>query len=345
MTTHRPGVRHRVAVIIPYYQTDPGILSRALASVRAQDLPPGCQVRTYVVDDGSPRPACAEISDMTGITLMSQRNAGPGAARNTALDRVWSDGGADLVAFLDSDDIWKPEHLADAIAALGQGYDFYCCDNSRPGDFALFSDRVPALRDAGAALADRSTLIDPDGPVRGFAAGALCDEIAVDYISHTSTVVTRAALVRDLRFDPDLRSAGEDRMFWLDLGLAGARIAISWRCNVICGNGVNLFFSTYDWNSPRTLEKFASQLLFSHKLIRQSSLSPIRRDFASRRIRNCRRAYAFLFVRSLVKLRMPPTGSLKRLLAFDPLLPVRMPFLFLRVLFDRRPPDQRLQAE
>jgi hypothetical protein len=73
---------------------------------------------------------------------------------------------------------------------------------------------------------------------------ALCDEIAVDYISHTSTVVTRAALVRDLRFDPDLRSAGEDRMFWLDLGarrgahrdlLAVQRDLRQWREPVLLG--------------------------------------------------------------------------------------------------------------
>jgi hypothetical protein len=75
---------------------------------------------------------------------------------------------------------------------------------------------VAALR-----LAARSTLIDPDGPVRGFAPRALCDEIAVDYISHTSTVVLRAPWVETLRFDTDLRSAGEDRMFWLDLGWRG----------------------------------------------------------------------------------------------------------------------------
>jgi succinoglycan biosynthesis protein ExoW len=339
-----PAAR-RVAVIIPYFQRDPGILARALASVREQVLPRGWRVHVYVVDDGSPRPARADLSDAAGVTLIAQANAGPGAARNAALDRMWGDGGADLVAFLDSDDIWQPSHLTDAIAALEAGYDFYCCDNSRPGDVGLFSERTHVLRDGGAALAARSTLIDPEGPVRGFAARALCDEIAVDYLSHTSTVVARADFVRDLRFDPDLRSAGEDRMFWLELGLAGVRIAISWRCNVICGTGVNLFFAAYDWNAPQTLEKFASQLLFSEKLRRQKDQSDRRRKFAVERIRNCRRAYAFLFLRSLLKLRRPPMGSLRRLLAFDPLLPARMPVLFLGVLLDRRPPDQRLQAE
>jgi succinoglycan biosynthesis protein ExoW len=103
--------------------------------------------------------------------------------------------------------------------------------------------------------------------------------------------------VRSLRFDAELRGAGEDRMFWLELALAGARVAISWRCNVTCGTGVNLFFSAHDWNSAATLEKFASQLLFAEKLKRHGQLSEARLDFARRRVRNCRRAYAFLFMR------------------------------------------------
>jgi succinoglycan biosynthesis protein ExoW len=335
----------RLAVIIPYFQRDAGVLRRALDSVRGQELPEGLKVHVYLADDGSPRPATREVLDTDGVTIVAQANAGPGAARNAALDRLWTDGGADFVAFLDSDDIWHPEHLADAIAALDAGYDFYCCDNARPGDFALFSERTPVLRDGGAGLAARSTLIDARGPVRGFAPRALCDEIAVDYISHTSTVVVRAPLVETLRFDTELRGAGEDRMYWLELGLAGARIAVSWRCNVTCGSGVNLFFSAHDWNSAATLEKFASQLLFSEKLLRQSDLSDTRREFAETRARNCRRAYAFLFLRAFLKFRFPPLASLRRLVAYDPLLPLRMPGLFLDVLFDKRPPEQRLQAE
>jgi succinoglycan biosynthesis protein ExoW len=94
-------------------------------------------------------------------------------------------------------------------------------------------------------------------------------------------VVVAGGLVRSLRFDAELRGAGEDRMFWLELALAGARIAISWRCNVTCGTGVNLFFSAHDWNSAATLEKFASQLLFAEKLKRQKD-SCRRRRWISR---------------------------------------------------------------
>ena len=80
----------RIAVIIPFYQSEPGILARALDSIRAQVLPPGVRLQVIVVDDASPVPAMAEMAgydDDDRITWRSirQDNAGPGGARNTGL--------------------------------------------------------------------------------------------------------------------------------------------------------------------------------------------------------------------------------------------------------------------
>ncbi|NND43349.1 MAG: glycosyltransferase family 2 protein [Rhodobacteraceae bacterium] len=333
----RSGIAHRlIAVVIPYYQVEAGILARALEGVAAQNLAPDQAVRVYIVDDASPHPAEDELTDCApadrlDIRVVRQPNSGPGIARNAGLDLVKADDDADFVAFLDSDDIWKPDHLKDALAALDQGYDFYCCDNSRPGSFDLFSEHVDILNGGGRKLADRSVVLDPDGPVRGFAPHALNDEVVIEYISHTSTIVIRAAIVEDIRFDGDLRNAGEDRMFWLMLALAGARIAISWRLNVVCGSGVNLFFSAHSWDAPATVERAGCELLFAEKLLRHSDLSPRRLAYAQARAARSRRAYSFLFLRMLVRLRMPPTGMLRKLLAFDPLLPLRIPPLFLGV--------------
>jgi succinoglycan biosynthesis protein ExoW len=282
----------------------------------------------------------------TGVTLVAQANAGPGAARNAALDRLWTDGGADFVAFLDSDDIWHPDHLADAIAALDRGYDFYCCDNARPGISRCFPNGRRFCAGGGAALRPAG---DGDRCATG-PSGALPPARSPTRSRSTTSATPRRSWcarpwVETLRFDAELRGAGEDRMFWLELGLAGARIAVSWRCNVTCGSGVNLFFSAHDWNSAATLEKFASQLLFSEKLLRQADLSEARREFAETRARNCRRAYAFLFLRALLKFRFPPVASLRRLVAYDPLLPLRMPGLFLACCSTNARPEQRLQAE
>lgn len=327
-----------IAIVIPFYQREAGILSRALESVAAQDLPDGVCLRLYIVDDASPYPAERELADWEDrldIVTSRQANGGPGSARNTGLDLVESHGDSSFVAFLDSDDIWSPRHLRDALKALDAGYDFYCCDNTRPGVFDLFSEDVEILKDKGDKLADRSTIVDDAGPVRGFEANALNDEIVVEYISHTSTILVRSELIGDIRFDTELRNACEDRMFWLMLALTGARIAISWRCNVECGRGVNLFFDAYDWDAPGTIERFGCQLLFAEKLIRHEAVTPASRAFALSRASRSRRAYAFLFIRKLVRFKRPPVRTFRHLIRFDPLLPLRMPGLFLKVFLDR----------
>ena len=329
-----------VAIVIPFYQRTPGILARALDSVLTQDLPPGIRVIVHIVDDASPLPAESELASLEpvpGITtcVTHQVNSGPGGARNRGLDLAESDG-ADFVAFLDSDDIWLPRHLRDAMTALDQGYDFYCCDNSREGAFELFSQDVPLLSDGGRALAARATWL-ADGPVLGFPAHALDDEFVTGYLSHTSTVVLRGSRLNGLRFDPELRSASEDRMFWLSYVVSGAPVVISWRCNVVCGKGVNIFFAANDWNAPATLERIGCQLLFALKLLRMPGMTPVRTEFAVDRARTKRRAYSFLFLRTLLRGHRPPTASFGRLLRHDPLLPLWMPALFLSVFVDRRP--------
>jgi succinoglycan biosynthesis protein ExoW len=337
-----PGQQTRVAVIIPYFQREPGILTRAVESVIAQQLPAAITVHVLIIDDSSPHPAQADLANLRmgpGVTLevLQQPNAGPGGARNRGLEIVEQSGHFDFVAFLDSDDIWLPTHLDDALSALHSGYDFYCCDNSRDGIFARFSQDVALLNDNGRALADRATTLDPEGPVLGFPAHALDDEFVTGYLSHTSTVVLRASRIRGLRFDSDLRSASEDRMFWLTVALSGAPVAISWRCNVTCGRGVNVFFSAYDWNLPATLERIGCQLLFAEKLIRMPVMTPGRAQFAKNRARQTRRAYSFLFLRTILRGRKPPLQSFRRLLRLDPWLVLRMPVLFIAVLADRRP--------
>jgi succinoglycan biosynthesis protein ExoW len=310
--------------------------------VQAQRLPPDVTVRVFIIDDASPLAADIELADLktvAGVTLqvVRQANAGPGGARNRGLEMVERDSGYDVVAFLDSDDSWTPNHLGDALWALERGYDFYCCDNSRDGIFARFSQDVALLNDNGRALADRATTLAPEGPVLGFAPHALDDEFVTGYLSHTSTVVLRAARLRGLRFDTDLRNASEDRMFWLRFVLSGAGVVISWRCNVICGQGVNVFFAAYDWNAPATLERIGCQLLFAEKLIRMPVMTPVRAVFAKDRARTTRRSYSFLFLRTLLRGRLPPMHSFRRLLRVDPWLPLRMPALFIAVLVDRRP--------
>jgi mycofactocin system glycosyltransferase len=79
-------------------------------------------VPTVVVDDGSREPAVLQrICDRPGVTLVRrERNGGPAAARNTALDLI----STDAVLFVDSDVVVGPDtherlatHLADPRVA------------------------------------------------------------------------------------------------------------------------------------------------------------------------------------------------------------------------------------
>jgi glycosyltransferase involved in cell wall biosynthesis len=94
-----------VSVIIPAFK--PVWLDEALESVRRQTLP---AYEIIVVDDGSPEPVKPARSD--DIILVRHANAGPGGARNRGV----AIGRAPWIAFLDSDDVWRPTKLEKQLA-------------------------------------------------------------------------------------------------------------------------------------------------------------------------------------------------------------------------------------
>lgn len=79
-------------------------IGEALASVRAQTLAPD---ELIVVDDGSTDDGPA-IAASFGARVVRIAHGGVGRARNVALDEARGE----LIAWLDADDVWKPERLA-----------------------------------------------------------------------------------------------------------------------------------------------------------------------------------------------------------------------------------------
>lgn len=107
------GINPDVSVIIPTYNRI-AMLEEALASVSFQQF--NGVVEVIVTDDNS-RDGTSEIirQKYPFVRLISlKRNVGPGAARNRALLRARGR----YIAFLDSDDLWKPNHLKTQIAAI-----------------------------------------------------------------------------------------------------------------------------------------------------------------------------------------------------------------------------------
>ena len=108
----------KFTVVIPYYQKQAGILQRALGSVFAQTFQ---DFDVVIVDDQSPFPIETDLETLSDeqrsrIRVIKQPNAGPGGARNTGLDAVPAQ--TDFVAFLDSDDLWTPDHLQNAQVTM-----------------------------------------------------------------------------------------------------------------------------------------------------------------------------------------------------------------------------------
>ncbi len=102
------GLPLPVSVVIPAY--DAGrFVAKAVATALAQTR---AVLEVLVVDDGS-RDETAAIARAAGATVISQRNAGPGAARNAGVRAARGS----WIAFLDADDAWHPDKLERQWAA------------------------------------------------------------------------------------------------------------------------------------------------------------------------------------------------------------------------------------
>lgn len=110
------------SVIIPAYNAQ-AYIGEALGSVLGQTVPPA---QIIVVDDGSTdRTAEVATAVDAGITVIAKENGGPGSATTAGFNAAT----ADLVATLDSDDVWLPVKMERQIAILSQ----------RPELMAVFS--------------------------------------------------------------------------------------------------------------------------------------------------------------------------------------------------------------
>lgn len=115
-----------IDIIIPVYNRE-GWLAQSLSSVVAQTYP---HWELFIVDDGSTdgtQQICAQWAARDPrIQWVSQARSGVSAARNRGVAM----GQAPWVAFLDSDDQWKPEKLKRQVQQILESPDlrFFHCD-------------------------------------------------------------------------------------------------------------------------------------------------------------------------------------------------------------------------
>jgi glycosyltransferase involved in cell wall biosynthesis len=175
------------------------VLPRAIASVLAQD---GVRFELIVVDDASRdgTPAyLATLEDPRIRVIAAERNGGPSAARNLGLRAAR----AGIVAFLDSDDAYRPHRLAAPLAAFAADARLVCTLSSavKHDRKGAREARVPAVKLAAPA----------------FEWALICDLIPVEA---TSITVRRDAALAAGGFCERLRLT-EDREFLIRLARLG----------------------------------------------------------------------------------------------------------------------------
>ncbi|MDB5642336.1 MAG: glycosyltransferase family 2 protein [Hyphomicrobiales bacterium] len=324
-----------MGVVIPFYQEATGPLSRAVKSVFEQDIDASeTQVHIVVVDDGSTVSAKSELAGLAApdgfkLSIVEQTNAGAAAARNRGLDELGSS--ADLVAFLDSDDVWKTNHLKAAIDALGteKQAGFYCCDHTRPGHHASYFEligvdeflrHIPGVADKNLVRLSRED-----------AFGLFLRHV----IAQTSTVVYRPSSTRAVRFRESMKSAGEDHLFWMEAIQASESVFISRDLNVVCETGVNIYFSQLSWDSPGALRRVADRIRCFSTFEKELSVSGDQADFIRDKLRRLRDQFSFLCLRAILKRKGKGAAALSQLRHDDPTFDHWFPRSVLRVTIAR----------
>lgn len=108
-----------VSVIIPSYNRC-ALLLEALESVTAQTYN---RIEIIVVDDGSTDGTASALAERNLQYIPLEHTGLPGLLRNRGIDAS----SGSLIAFLDSDDLWKPEKIADQVAFFERNPDILLC--------------------------------------------------------------------------------------------------------------------------------------------------------------------------------------------------------------------------
>jgi glycosyltransferase involved in cell wall biosynthesis len=192
-----------VSVIIPAYNTA-GHIGGALESVFAQTF---TEYEVIVINDGSPDTEQMERAIqpyISRILYFKQENGGPSSARNAGIRRARGE----WLAFLDSDDVWLPQYLAEQIGFLkgDAGLDMVYCDAVLQGDNKSAGTTFMQLYPSTGPVTFESLLVEQTQVIT------------------SGTVARREKVMAAGLFDESLHCS-EDHDLWLRISHAGGRIA------------------------------------------------------------------------------------------------------------------------
>lgn len=153
-TADAPETKPLVSVIIPVYNGE-DFIRDTVEHILSQNYP---ALEIIIVDDGSTDRTAEIIGKLPGdIRYFRQPNAGPASARNRGI----RDASADLLVFLDVDDLWPENNLHLLVdemknepdAEIIRGYAQIMEYNSETGEYDFLGNPVEAFPDyIGAAI-------------------------------------------------------------------------------------------------------------------------------------------------------------------------------------------------
>ncbi len=187
-------------MVIPVYNGQRFIL-QALSSVAAQTLPPK---KIIVVDDGSTDRTPEVVGNfkcIVPIDYVRKANGGLSSARNAGIARCTSE----YIAFLDADDAWYPEKLAEQAKVF---------KNSAMQNLGIVYSRY-AIIDENGYLTDKYFVLEPDPSIRGNVFSMLLTANKITG-SGSGVLVKRECFQTVGDFDETL-TACEDWDMWLRL--------------------------------------------------------------------------------------------------------------------------------
>jgi glycosyltransferase involved in cell wall biosynthesis len=193
----------RVSVVIAAYNAE-AFLADCLSSVLAQSH---CPAEVIVVDDGS-KDGTGNVARSFGdrVTYLCQQNAGPAAARNRGILAARNE----WIAFIDSDDMWKPWRLERELKlARKTGADVVCAD----AEFLSYETGASWLTSIGLkqkleVIAEDGILPDPASLLLKFGC----------FVTTSTLLVRRPCLLDAGLFDETFR-VGEDFELFFRLAL------------------------------------------------------------------------------------------------------------------------------
>jgi glycosyltransferase involved in cell wall biosynthesis len=230
-----------VSVIIPSYNTAT-FITETLDSVFAQTFK---DYEVIVVNDGSPDTPRLEIvlePYLSRIVYLKQENQGPAGARNTGIRHAQGI----FLAFLDSDDMWLPNFLAEQMKIF----------RSDPSLDLVYADTF---------FFRESPLIGTFVTRRSSLKGAVTFEniLTVKCQVQTSCTVVRKAAVMDAGLFDERFCGAEDYDLWVRIAKHGGRMM---RQNKVLGL-YRVHSASLSANSERMIEEWLRVLRNFHQVL------------------------------------------------------------------------------